>query len=387
MKKIILFILMILFTTSCSNYSIKTTDKLSFNTNVIEYGQLIKLSDIIENDDITYDDFYLEVDNLGKNKVKIDYKKKKIKYYEYFEYEVLDTTSPLIYIGNTYSVNVGYTGNIAEDILCVDNYDKKTYCYITGGYDVYTPGSYPLTITAEDENKNVTKKDFTLLVNKKTSSSNTSAKRPDTLLKDVIDKYKNDNTKIGIDVSKYQGDIDFEKVKNAGVEFVIIRLGYQYYFNDKLELDPYFKQNIENATKAGLDVGIYFYSYALTEKEAIEQANFVIDNIKDYKITMPIAFDWENFKYFNELSLSLYDLRKVTYAFQDTIKNAGYTPVNYGSKNYLNNFLNPNKYDVWLAHYGVSQSDYQHDYVMWQLCDNGKVDGINAYVDINVYYK
>lgn len=136
----------------------------------------------------------------------------------------------------------------------------------------------------------------------------------------------------------------------------------------------------------GIKIGLYFYSYAKNEKDAIEEANFVLDNIKGYNIEMPIAFDWESFNYFNAGQMNLFDLRGASNAFLKTIKDAGYTPVHYASKSYLEYIWLPVDYDIWLAHY-TKQTSYKGDYVMWQLSSNGKVDGINNYVDINVYYK
>ena len=126
--------------------------------------------------------------------------------------------------------------------------------------------------------------------------------------------------------------------------------------------------------------------YAKNEKDAIEEANFVLDNIKGYNIEMPIAFDWESFNYFNAGQMNLFDLRGASNAFLKTIKDAGYTPVHYASKSYLEYIWLPVDYDIWLAHY-TKETSYKGDYVMWQLSSNGKVDGINNYVDINVYYK
>ena len=145
--------------------------------------------------------------------------------------------------------------------------------------------------------------------------------------------------------------------------------------------------NIKGALENNVEVGIYFYSYATNAKEGRKQARYVLENIKDYDVTLPIAFDWESYNLWNELEISLFDLQSAANAFHDEIKTAGYTPIHYGSKNYLNAFWEPIKYDTWLAHYTNKQTDYDKDYTMWQLCNNGLVDGIKGDVDINVYYK
>lgn len=245
-----------------------------------------------------------------------------------------------------------------------------------------TVGSYPLTYQVTDSNGNIESVNFTLNVKNKSNTSYTSTY---TYFEDVIEAHKKNNTKIGIDVSKWQGDIDFNKIKQAGVEFIIIRVGTGLGFNEASTEDVYFRQNIEGAIKAGIPVGIYYYSYATTKEEAKEQALWVIDLIKDYKIDLPVAFDWESWSYFNGLNMSLHDINEVADTFAKTIEDSGYESILYGSKYYLQNIWDEDK-PVWLAHY-TSKTNYEKEYKIWQLCDNGKIDGINGYVDINIMYE
>jgi len=384
MKKNLIFILLLL--TACTkNVKPELGNYLNYSQTFFEYGENIYLSDILENKDVIYDDQKIDTLSLGKNDININYELDNQKYYDIFSYEIVDTTKPLVWLSSSYTVTKGYNENLVDNIICADNADRDVDCKIVGDYDLNTIGKYNLTFIAEDDSKNTEEIDFVLnVIEKNSSRQNNNSK---TLFEDVYNQYKNENTMIGIDVSKYQGDINWEKVKNAGAEFVMIRLGYQYYFGEKLSLDPYFIQNIEGALASDLKVGIYFYSYAVNEKEAINQAKFVLDNIKNYNVTMPISFDWENYSHWNELNINLFDLNNTLLAFNNIIKNAGYTPVNYGSKNYLNAFWFENEYDTWLAHYISGKSDYDKPYLMWQLCNNGIIDGINGYVDINVYYK
>ena len=190
---------------------------------------------------------------------------------------------------------------------------------------------------------------------------------------------------VGIDVSKWQGTIDWEKVKNAGVEFAMIRVGAQNGFGSDNYLDKEFISNIENALKNDIQVGLYFYSYATTKDEAISQAKWVLNEIKDYKITLPIVFDWESWSKFNNLGISLFDLTSVQEEFLKVIEDAGYVGARYGSKNYLTNMWLDSEYKTWLAHY-TDNTNYEGKYFMWQLCNNGIIDGINGYVDIDVMY-
>ena len=393
MKKIIIFLLPFLLI-GCKNEK-KEEEKvmipsISYETlkpiqTEFEYGNLYKLEDIFDNDDIKFVDDYLDISVLGKNTIDIEYMLDDTLYKEAYSFKVVDTTKPIIWLSGSYSIYVGDEESLKK-IICADNFDKLPNCYIEGDYDVNTPGSYKLKYIAEDANGNTESINFTLYVKENSNvSTTTKTNNIRTNIEDVINEYKNENTMIGIDVSKYQGDIDWQQVKSSGVEFAMIRLGLGY--DDVLKLDEKFFQNIEGALANDIKVGIYFYSYAISEKEAASHAEFVIKNIKDYDVTLPIAFDWENFPSWNEFGISLYDLRSISNAFQDTIKKNGYTPIQYGSKNYLNAFWSPIKYDTWLAHYINGMTDYQNDYIMWQLCNNGLVPGINGDVDIDVYYK
>ena len=391
MKKIIL-ILLTFFIIGCNQNNLEKKSEpvpnISYETlkpvqTEFEYGNLYKLKDIFSNDNVEFIDDYLDISTLGENSIDIEYILDGTLYKENYLYTVVDTTKPLVWLSGSYSIYVGDTKDALDKIICADNYDKKPNCYVEGNFDTTTPGSYKLRYIAEDSNGNTESINFTLYVKEK---SNATSKRNTTRtnIVDVIAKYKNENTMIGMDVSKYQGDIDWEKVKNSGIEFAIIRLGIGY--DDVLKLDEKFIQNIEGALANNVQVGIYFYSYAINKKEAVSHAEYVIKNIKKYDVTFPIAFDWENFASWNEYGISLNDLRSISRAFQDKIKEYGYTPVQYGSRNYLRAFWVPVKYDTWVAHYTVGMTDYENDYIMWQLCDNGLVPGINGDVDLDVYY-
>ena len=306
--------------------------------------------------------------------------------------EIKDTEQPLVWINNNYSTKVGQEPNF-DNIICVDNYDNKPKCEMSGNYDINTPGTYNLKYKAEDNSGNIFEKNITLTVYEpvtNTHSTPSNTKQPQTPtftdFQTVLTNYKNENTEIGIDVSKWQGDIDFTKVKNAGASFVMIRVGSQSGTKGEYVLDPYFKQNIENALQNNLKVGIYFYSYADSEKEATKQAKWVIDQIKDYNITLPVVFDFESFNSFNDMELSIFGLNQVADTFIKTLENNGYIGVLYGSKNYLNAIWKYHEQPVWLAHY-TNQTDYDKEYFMWQMCDDGKIDGINGYVDIDILYK
>ena len=349
----------------------------------IQYGSIVKLSDYIKVDDGELIDKDIEYNDLGTINVNYQIKKDDKVYDKSLQFNVIDTKSPVIIMSDTLKIEVGYKEPLVNKIFAGDNYDKSFKKEIVGEYNLNKLGEYPLTIKVEDSHGNKNEKKFTLKVIEKSNNYSDSK----TYFKDIVSKYKKDNTLIGIDVSKWQGDINFKKVKDSGVSFVMIRLGTQSDFDGINVLDVKFKQNIKNAINAGLDVGIYFHSYAKTIKEADEQAKFVIDNLKGYKISFPIAFDWESWSSFYKIGLSLMDLTKIQEEFLGKISDAGYIGMRYGSKNYLTNAWQDSKYATWVAHYSDNQTDYSGDYSMWQLCSDGIVSGIDGYVDIDVYYK
>ena len=350
----------------------------------------VKIKDFIKDiDGKVVDNNKIETTELGKVEVEFIYlnsddRKRK----GFFEVEVKDLEEPLIWLSNSYSVRVGDDVNLEDEILCADNYDSNPSCKIKGDYDLNTAGNYSLVYEAEDSNGNTLSVDFNLNVYepKEVTGGGSNSKVTYTDFNDILEEHKNDDTLVGIDVSKWQGAIDFSKVKEAGAEFVIIRVGSQNGVGGEYVLDPYFKRNISDAIENDLDVGIYFYSYADSKKEARKQAEWVIKQIKDYDITLPIAFDFESFTSFNSMNLSLYQLNEVAESYFSTLEDAGYDTMLYGSKNYLNAIWKYNTNKVWLAHY-TDETDYDKDYMMWQLCQDGVIDGINGFVDIDILYK
>ena len=331
---------------------------------------------------------------IGKQKLEFIYLNKDNKKRRgTFEIEIVDTEKPLVWLSNNYNTKVGTDIDLQNKIMCVDNYDSKPSCEINGEYDINTPGTYPLEYIAKDNSGNTFQKEFTLTVYEPVTTENNTTFTPTepaepeyTDFTEILNNYKNDDNEIGIDVSKWQGDIDFTKVKNAGASFVMIRVGSQSGTGGEYVLDPTFKQNIENALKNDLKVGVYFYSYADSKKEAQKQANWVIKQIKNYEISLPVVFDFESFDSFNQMELSIFGLNEVANSFIKTIDNAGYEGVLYGSKNYLNAIWKYHTAPVWLAHY-TNQTNYEGEYFMWQMCDDGKIDGIDGYVDIDILYK
>ncbi len=351
------------------------------------FADTLRVSSFIESiNGKIVDNYYLNTDSLGKKKIDFEYINDdgiKIKYN--YEINVVDREAPLIWLGKSYNVTRGSEDNLIDKIMCGDNYDNNPECVIEGDYNLDNVGSYNLVFKATDSSGNVSKKKFILNVNEASSKKESNGVKSVTEFSDVIKNYKNDNTQIGIDVSKWQGDIDFSKLKSAGVEFVIIRIGSSTGINGENFIDSKFIQNIKNANSVGIPVGVYFYSYANSVDRAISDAKWIIENIKDYKVELPIAFDWENWGSFNTYELSFFGLTNMAKRFMDTVKDAGYDAMLYSSKTYLENIWMSVDYPVWLAHY-TKNTNYAGDYSYWQICSNGRVDGINGDVDIDIRY-
>ncbi len=193
----------------------------------------------------------------------------------------------------------------------------------------------------------------------------------------------------GIDVSSYQGTIDWNKVKNAGISFVIIRCGFRGYGTGKLVKDDRFDSYINGANAAGLKVGIYVYSQAVNEMEAVEEASLAISMAKGHVISYPIFIDTEKTGANGRGDqISKEQRTEVCKAFCETIKSSGYTPGVYSNKSWLRNQLNVDQlsaYKIWLAHY-CTETDYDKKYDLWQYSSKGQVDGIKGNVDLDVSY-
>lgn len=195
----------------------------------------------------------------------------------------------------------------------------------------------------------------------------------------------------GIDVSKWQGKIDWEQVKAAGYEFAFLRLGYRGYGTEgKMEIDSTFYYNIQNARKYGIDLGVYFFSQAINETEALEEANFVLSALEGYKLQLPIVYDPELISHDDARTDNVTgeQFTKNTIVFCDAIKAAGYEPMVYSNMVWeatLFDMTQLQDYDFWYADYeAVPQTPY--DFTFWQYTESGKVPGIDGNVDLNLQF-
>ena len=349
----------------------------------------VKVSDFITNINGTIvDDYYIDTKKLGEKNVAFEYiNDENIKLKKSYKINIVDTTAPLVRLGSSYTINVDSNVDLTKKILCGDIYDSHPKCEIIGDYDMTKIGKYPLIFKATDINGNITEKNFDLNVVKPSTSTNT--KTTTTLFSDVVSKYKNENTEIGLDISEWQDYPDFNKLKEAGVEFIFLRVGGTKYKTGEYFLDASFKYNIEKANEVGIPVGVYFYSYAKNKEQAMNDAKWIYEQIKDYNVELGVAFDWENWSFYNDFNLSFYELTEMAESHLEYFKDKGYEALLYSSKGYLEDIWQETDFPVWMAHYtnNVEPSSYKGKYKYWQACSDGKIDGINGNVDINIKYK
>lgn len=187
----------------------------------------------------------------------------------------------------------------------------------------------------------------------------------------------------GVDVSEWQTNVDWTKVKGDGIDFAVIRAGYG---KDPGQTDKYFEQNYKNAKAVGMPIGTYWYSYATTIENVKKEAARCIETLNGKSFELPVYFDLEENSQFSK---GVEFCSQAVETFCEAIREAGYTPGLYMSRYALMNYITPevrNKYELWVAEYGSSTCKYTGEYAMWQYADTGKVNGINGNADVNFRY-
>lgn len=372
---------------------VKPIDKLDIvlkETLETEFLSDVKVSNFIKNMDYTLEeDYKVDTDTVGTKTLDVmllDSKKRKIK--TSFSIEVIDVTPPLIWLDDTYSVALGSEANLLTDVIVVDDYDENITREVLGTYDLFTEGTYSLKYKATDKSGNESTKDFYLIVKDYEEEDEDYYYEPTyTYFSDIVDKYKNENTQIGLDISAFQGEVDFNALKKAGVEFLFLRVGSED--NDGYFIDKRFEEYYKGAKKVDIPVGVYFYSYANSPEYALKDANLVLQQIKGKDIDLPVVFDWEEWRDFNDYHFSFYKLYKTADAYFDVFRKENLDVMLYGSAKYLKYFWIYKDTPIWLAHYtnDAKMTDYQGDFEYWQIASDGIVDGIDGYVDIDVRFK
>jgi len=362
---------------------------VKLSTDKVNLFEEIHLNDLISDINGTLiDNQIIDTTKTGEIEINFEYiTDKKIKVPYTIKIKVIDITPPLIKVFSKYTTTVG-NKNFYDSFFCGDDYDDTPKCTVEGDYDINTPGEYNVTFKAEDSSGNISENDFLLVLKEKENNPTKEQEKEDETYTDyneIIKKYKNENTKIGIDISQFQGDIDFEKIKEAGVEFAYIRVGRGGGVGKEPVKDTKFEQNIKGLNKVGIPVGVYFFSYAINQKEAKKDAKWVVEQLKNHKVDLEVAYDFEDWGDYREYNLSFYHLTENANTFNNYMKKNGYKGMLYSSKYYLENIWFKQDYPVWLAHY-TEQTNYEGKYKVWQICEDGKIDGINSKVDIDIMY-
>lgn len=384
MKKFVLGLVVMLFCCSCG----KNIAVVSLKDNLVfEYGDKIILDNLVSIKDGYLINGNTEYDykDVGEQIVTIDYrdtKKHKGKYD--VTINIVDSVKPILSISNNLYVLKDNGIDVCKRAFYADNADRNVACQVMGDIDTTKEGKYKVNVKVTDASGNYVDKDVIVNVIEKFEETPEVEIVPDKI-EDMILKYKTEDTLIGIDVSNHQGDIDWETVKNSGVEFAFIRIGYGHNREAKIMEDEKFRKNLEGARNVGLKVGLYFYSYATEIWEAEEQANWIVKALNGEKIDLPIVFDYETWRSFPTYNINIVDLNKVAKRFLDILHGNGYEGMNYSSKYYLNTIWNLSEYPTWLAHY-VSKTNYDKDFKVWQFSNTGEVPGINGFVDLDVLY-
>ncbi len=312
--------------------------------------------------------------------------------------QILDGSGAVV-TGIVFTVNLKDTGSYKDQ-------DKDGVVYISGlsagEYEVtldavenFEPPK-PIIVSVRDKVEYAAIPDITLLMK---TEADIIAEEEDTAKKDALEDADETEVtdirdlggegEIGIDVSKWNKTIDWDRVRNAGIQYAIIRAGYRGSSTGALVEDPYFRQNMQGALNAGLKVGVYFFTQATNEVEAVEEASMALALCKDYNLTYPIFIDTEGADGNGRADGLDVDTRtSVCEAFCRTIEGAGYASGVYGSRNWFHTRLKMEpleNYVVWLAEYR-EKPVYSGKYYIWQYTSSGSVDGIDGRVDLNVSY-
>lgn len=198
-------------------------------------------------------------------------------------------------------------------------------------------------------------------------------------------------SQLGIDISNFQGSIDWETLsEQEEIDFIMMRLGYRGYTAGGIMMDDSFTTNVKAAEEHGIDIGVYFFSQAVSYEEGVEEAQFVISNLQGHKVTYPVVIDTEKMEVDDARANGITNEARTDaiVGFCETVKNAGYTPMIYANRNWYVQNLDMDRlgeYELWLAQY-ANVPNFPYKFVGWQYTSEGSVPGISGYVDINVWF-
>lgn len=382
---------------SMANTEERSSEEFTSDTEKIPEPVIVGLDRVEVYDTITVADFIIESEaeivngddlidtsRTGEVEISVSYLQGDFVLEKKMSCMVEDTETPLILNTgwNPYH-KTGTAFDLNDYVGFADNYDRSPVLTYEGSVDPDTAGDYPITATVTDSSGNQTSWDMCIYVVDELPNPPDTNERID--FGDFMAAYAGEGRQFGIDVSTWQGDIDFNAVKEAGCSFVMIRIGYYY---DDIVMDDHFYDNIQGARDAGLDIGVYFYTTDNSVDDIREHARWIAETLGGETTDLPIAFDWEEFTNFQKYGMNIRDLNQLYLAFSDEMGNYGYETMLYSSKNFLNNIWSSdikNSSPVWLAHY-VAETDYDGDFYIWQQSSCGRIPGIYGDVDMNIMY-
>ena len=303
----------------------------------------------------------------------------------------IDTKAPMfLNLPESVSVEIGSEFDADRYVGYIDDCDSDVSLSVEGEVDTSVAGSYPVTLKLTDNAGNTKSGNMTVKVYVPSSSGGGgsggggSEEHKTLAYSDFMARYPGSDIAYGIDVSRYQGDIDFKKVKAAGCEFVMLRA--MIYNNGELGEDRKFEEYYRDAKEAGLYIGVYYYSTDCTIEELHEHCKELLKVLEDKELDLPVAFDWESWNHFQKYKMSIVDINNLFYEFAGIMEANGLSTILYSSKYYLEIIWEPAGYDVWLAHY-VKETSYEGDYTMWQTGSIGKIDGVPEDCDTDILFK
>ena len=348
----------------------------------VEVYQQVKLSEFMfdSNAKLKNGDELLDTETLGEHEVKLKLELDGGEAEKKVTYNVVDSTPPVMMLGDQISISNGAYFDPNEHISYADNYDRNPVMSWEGEVDTSENGTYPITVYISDNSGNLIARDVSVTV--ADAVSDPYYDDSNIYFSDFVAQYDAPGREFGIDISRWQGEIDFGAVAAEGCTFAIMRMGYGE--AGGADLDGCYYGNMAGALENGLQVGVYFYSTDTTQEGARATAKRIVDVLDGQKLDFPVAFDWEEFQTFQNYGMSLHDLSEVYEAFADELEKNGYDAMLYSSKNFLEMcWENKKNRPVWLAHY-VNETTYGGDWLLWQRCGTGKISGINGVVDLNV---
>ena len=311
--------------------------------------------------------------------VKKDIREKEFRFW----YSVTEDVKPkVLRTGDGVVLERGTEFDIDQVISYGDNLDPMPSLKLKGKVNMNKNGSYPLHAKVTDECGNRVEWDFTVEVADAVPEwADDRARKP---FEDFVAMHAKKGRHFGIDVSVWQGDIDFKAVKKAGCEFVIIRIGYSE--GGKVTEDSKFAQNLKRARAAGLKVGIYLYTEDASEKEILSSADWVVNRLDGAELDLPIGYDWENFEHFQTYGIDFGTMNRLYDVFAERVGESGYDCMLYGSKIMLEDLWEDrDTRPIWLAHF-ADDTNYHGPKLLWQASDTGRISGIDGDVDMDILY-